>query len=199
MNKIKLSGTIVSEPVFTHEIYGERFYEFQVQSERQSGTIDTLNVMASETLLRANGDNVKIIGEVRTFNIHEEDRNRLHIYVFARDVIDYEEHEENEENYVELDGFICKPPAYRQTPLGREIADVLIACNRPYGKSDYIPTIAWGRNARRVGNMEVGTHIRVEGRMQSREYLKQYGDDTCVDKVAYELSASRIEEVREEE
>lgn len=199
MNKIKLSGTIVSEPVFTHEIYGERFYEFQVQSERQSGTIDTLNVMASETLLRANGDNVKIIGEVRTFNIHEEDRNRLHIYVFARDVIDYEEHEENEENYVELDGFICKPPAYRQTPLGREIADVLIACNRPYGKSDYIPTIAWGRNARRVGKMEVGTHIRVEGRMQSREYLKQYGDGTCVDKVAYELSASRIEEVREEE
>lgn len=197
MNKIALNGMITSEPVFSREIYGEKFYEFEFQSERKSGTIDTLIVLASEIMLRPVGEQAKIIGEIRTYNIHEEDRNRLHICVFARDILDYDS--EYDENFVELDGFICKPPIYRETPLKREIADVLLACNRPYGKSDYVPTIAWGRNARRVGNMEVGTHIRVIGRLQSREYTKRYENGSEELKVAYEVSVSEIKEVKEEE
>lgn len=194
MNNITLSGIINSEPQFSHEVYGEKFYEFKLKSERESEVADELIVTASETLLSdytVLGMPVKIVGEIRTYNVRKEERNRLHIFVFARDILMYDT--DHDENNVELDGYICKPPVYRQTPLGREIADVVIACNRPYGKSDYIPTIAWGRNARRVGNMEVGTHIKVYGRLQSREYVKQYGDGTCEDRVAYELSTSRVE------
>lgn len=199
MNNITLSGIINSEPKFSHEVYGERFFEFQFTTARTSGRFDTLIVVASETLLGDStaGTELTIYGQIRTRNLHESTGNHLSIYVFARDIFPYDENEES--NFVELDGYICKPSAYRQTPLGREICDVLIASNRPYGKSDYIPTIAWGRNARRVDDMEVGTHIKVLGRLQSREYLKQYGDGTCEDRVAYELSVSRIEEVGEDE
>lgn len=200
MNKITLSGVITKEPIFSHEVYGEKFYEFKLKSERKSEVADELIVTASETLISdytVLGMPVKIVGEIRTYNVHNEERNRLHIFVFARDVSMYDT--EHDENNVELDGYICKPPVYRQTPLGRKIAEVMVACNRPYGKSDYIPTVAWERNARRVGDMEVGTYIRVWGRMKSREYTKELEDGSQIRKVAYELSASRIEEVGEEE
>lgn len=203
MNSIRLSGDITKEPIFSHEVYGEKFYEFELCVARQSGVDDCLVCIASETFLDVLDSNkaVSVVGEIRTRNVHSQDgdkeKNHLHIFIFAKNVTEYDTF--CDINDVELDGYICKPPKYRQTPLGREIADVLIACNRPYGKSDYIPTIAWGRNARRVGNMEVGTRIRVDGRLQSREYLKQYGDGTFEDRVAYELSASRVEKVGGEE
>lgn len=200
MNNITLNGIVESEPKFSHEVYGEKFFEFELTVSRQSGYFDTLIVVASETLLSEEttpGCMVKVVGEIRTYNIHKEGRNKLRVYVFARDILLPDV--VNAENHVDLDGYICKPPVYRKTPLGREICDVLIACNRPYGKSDYIPTIAWGRNARRVGAMEVGTHIRIEGRMQSREYVKESEDGSMITKVAYELSVSRLEEVGEEE
>ena len=199
MNSITLSGVITKEPFFTHEVYGERFFELEVSASRKSGTVDTLIVCASETLLPSEcscGDMIKIVGEVRTKNIHMEDgKSRLHIFVFAREIMEYDDGFDT--NFVVMEGFICRDTKYRETPLGREIAEVIVACNRSYGKSDYIPTIVWGRSAKRVGNMEVGTHIRIEGRIQSREYLKQYGDGTCEDRVAYELSVSRLEEVED--
>lgn len=201
MNSITLSGVITKEPIFTHEVYGERFFELEVSASRKSGTVDTLIVCAAETLLPKEcscGDMIKILGEVRTRNIHLEDgKSRLHIFVFAREIMEYDD--DFDTNFVVMEGVICREPKYRETPLGREIAEVMVACNRPYGKSDYIPTVAWGRNARRVGNMEVGTHIRVWGRMQSREYTKELEDGSQIRKVAYELSANRIEEVGEEE
>ena len=200
MNSITLSGVITKEPFFTHEVYGERFFELEVSASRKSGTVDTLIVCASETLLPSEcscGDMIKIVGEVRTKNIHMEDgKSRLHIFVFAREIMEYDD--DFDTNFVVMEGVICREPKYRETPLGREIAVVMVACNRSYGKSDYIPTIVWGRSAKRVGNMEVGTHIRIEGRIQSREYLKQYGDGTCEDRVAYELSVSSIKEVEEQ-
>ena len=200
MNSITLSGVITKEPFFTHEVYGERFFELEVSASRKSGTVDTLIVCASETLLPSEcscGDMIKIVGEVRTKNIHMEDgKSRLHIFVFAREIMEYDD--DFDTNFVVMEGVICREPKYRETPLGREIAEVMVACNRSYGKSDYIPTIVWGRSAKRVGNMEVGTHIRIEGRIQSREYLKQYGDGTCEDRVAYELSVSSIKEVEEQ-
>ena len=198
MNKITLSGIITSTPVFSHEVCGEKFFEFKLKSERKSEVADELIVNASETLLSeytVSGGIVKVVGEIRTYNIHVENGSRLHIYVFAKDIMQYDGYDVNE---VEIDGFICKPPVYRETPKGREITDIVVACNRPYGKSDYIPTIAWGRNARRVGDMVVGTHIIATGRLQSREYLKQYGDGTCEDRVAYDLSVSSIKEVEEQ-
>ena len=199
MNSITLSGVITKEPVFTHEVYGEKFYEFKLKSERKSEVADELIVTASETLLSDYtilGMSVKIVGEIRTYNVHNEERNRLHIFVFARDVSMYDT--EHDENNVELDGYICKPPVYRQTPLGRKIAEVMVACNRPYGKSDYIPTVAWGRNARRVGDMSVADKIHVKGRLQSREYTKHYEDGTEEVKVTYELSANMIELIKDE-
>ena len=195
MNKIILSGVITKEPIFSHEVYGEKFYELELSVARQSGTFDTLIILASETLLMSNdivGAQLKVVGEIRTRNVHEDDKNRVQVFVFAREVLTY--NSTHDENCVELEGYICKQPKYRETPLGREIADVLVACNRAYGKSDYIPTIAWGRNARRTGNMEVSTHIRVAGRLQSRAYEKKLEDGSQITRVAYELSVSKIEE-----
>ena len=200
MNKITLSGVITKEPIFSHEVYGEKFFELEVSSSRKSGTVDTLIVCASETLLSSDnvvGSPIKIVGEIRTRNIHiDDEKRRLHIFVFAREIMEYDD--DFDTNFVVMEGVICREPKYRETPLGREIAEVMVACNRTYGKNDYIPTIVWGRSAKRVGNMEVGTHIRIEGRIQSREYLKQYGDGTCEDRVAYELSVSSIKEVEEQ-
>ena len=200
MNSITLSGVITKEPFFTHEVYGERFFELEVSSSRESGTVDTLIVCASETLLSSDnvvGSPIKIVGEIRTRNIHVDDgKSRLHIFVFAREIMEYDD--DFDTNFVVMEGTICKEPKYRETPLGREIADVMVACNRPYGKSDYIPTVAWGRNARRVGDMSVADQIHVKGRLQSREYTKHYEDGTEEVKVTYELSANMIELIKDE-
>lgn len=203
MNSIRLSGDIAKEPIFSHEVYGEKFYEFELSVARQSGVDDCLVCIASGIFLDVLDSNkaVSVMGEIRTRNVHSQDgdkeKNHLQIFVFVKNVTEYDTF--CDINDVEIDGYICKPTVYRQTPLGREVGDMIIACNRHYGKCDYIPAISWGRNARRVGDMEVGTHISAIGRLQSREYIKDLEDGSQIRRVAYELSVSRIEEVGEEE
>lgn len=207
-NKVTLSGTITEEFKHDHEIYGEGFYTTKLTVERDSGTSDVIPIMVSERLIDVNavwtGRFVRVSGQFRSYNKHEGERNRLILSVFVRGFEEIEfEHEEpgsgNDENLTSLDGYICKKPAYRKTPLGREIADILLAINRPYGKSDYIPCICWGRNARFAGGLEVGTRLQIEGRIQSREYQKRISDDEYETRVVYEVSASKIETVEEED
>ena len=144
------------------------------------------------------GDTMEAIGQFRSYNRHDGIRNHLELYVFVREVRFMKEFTDcTKTNQIFLDGYICKPPVYRRTPLGREIADILLAVNRPYGKSDYIPCISWGRNARYVSGLEVGTRVRTWGRVQSREYVKQLSETECEKRIAYEVSVSRLEEVKD--
>lgn len=197
MNKIILAGLVTEEPIFSHEIYGEKFYRFSISSSRQSGTQDVLPCIASEILKKdiEAGTEVKVCGNIRTRNVHENDKSHLEITVFVKEVLPYEE----DENNVELDGFICKEPTYRETPLGRQVTDLLIASNRSYGKSDYIPTIAWGRMAIKSSELEVATRVKIFGRFQIREYVKRLDDGTEETRVAYELSANRVDVAEESE
>ena len=194
MNKIRLDGKIATEPEFSHECKGEKFYKLFLEVHRKSEVVDTLPCMVPEVFLKdvEVGECVGINGEIRTRNNHSEGKSKLEIYVFVLGVDDYEGHDIN---YVELEGYVCKVPTYRETPLGREIADLTIASNRPYGKSDYIPCIAWGRNAVRMAEIWVGTPISVVGRLQSRIYIKKLDNGETEERTAYELSASRIEVV----
>ena len=166
--------------------------------KRLSDSEDRIPVMGSERLIDVTqdyvGEYIEIHGQFRPYNRHEEKRNRLVLSVFAREVEFVEEEEETlPANQIFLDGYICKPPVYRKTPLGREIADLLMAVNRPYGKSDYIPCICWGRNARYASSFEVGSHVEVYGRIQSREYIKKIGEEQTEKRVAYEVSVNKIE------
>lgn len=202
-NKVTISGEIVSEFAFSHEFYGEKFYTAELSSERTSGKRDTVPIMVSDRIVDVSkewtGQTVKVSGQIRTYNKHEESRTRLLLSVFVREFETPEEAVLYDENTIFLDGFICKEPNYRKTPLGREISDILLAVNRPYGKSDYIPCIVWGRNARFASSLEVGTHIQIWGRLQSWEYQKKIGEDEVETRTAYEVSASRIEVVEETE
>lgn len=193
-NKIELIGTVISIPRFSHSVMGENFNEFALQCGRLSGNDDILPIIISERFgidLKV-GDEVFISGQIRTFNKFDEsvERNRLILSVFARGIEPIYEKTEDK-NVVALHGFLCKNPIYRTTPFGREICDCLIACNRAYQKSDYIPLIIWGRNARMAKDLEVGDEIFVNGRLQSREYIKHFesGDIT---RVAYEVSVSSL-------
>nr|DAJ78248.1 MAG TPA: Single strand binding protein [Bacteriophage sp.] len=204
-NKIELCGVIASTPELNHKNYGENFYGFRLSCSRKSTEKDMLPIIVSDRLVEIKdlqiGKKISVKGQVRTFNKHiSDDKRKLLIMVFARDVREVEEESESApefNNNVKLSGYICKPPVYRVTPKGREIADVLIAVNRMYGKADYIPCITWGRNARYAGNIDVGTRIDVEGRLQSREYTKKLDDGTEEIRTAYEISVSRIEESEE--
>ena len=204
-NKIELCGVIASVPELNHKTYGENFYGFRLSCSRKSTEKDMLPIIVSDRLVEIKdlqvGKKISVKGQVRTFNKHiSDDKRKLLIMVFARDVREIEEEGESApefNNNVKLSGYICKPPVYRVTPKGREIADVLIAVNRTYGKSDYIPCITWGRNARYTGNLDVGTRVDVEGRLQSREYTKKLDDSTEEIRTAYEISVSRIEESEE--
>lgn len=204
-NKIELCGVIASVPELNHKTYGENFYGFRLSCSRKSTEKDMLPIIVSDRLVEIKdlqvGKKISVKGQVRTFNKHiSDDKRKLLIMVFARDVREVEEESESApefNNNVKLSGYICKPPVYRVTPKGREIADVLIAVNRTYGKSDYIPCITWGRNARYTGNLDVGTRVDVEGRLQSREYTKKLDDGTEEIRTAYEISVSRIEESEE--
>lgn len=197
-NQVVVMGTIVSDFVYSHEIFGEGFYMVDVEVERLSDSSDVIPVMISERLLNVDEDYkgymIAVTGQFRSYNRHEEKKNRLILSVFAREVefIDAIE-ESSKSNQIYLDGFICKEPIYRKTPLGREIADLLIAVNRPYGKSDYIPCICWGRNARFASNFTVGSRCAIWGRIQSREYMKKVSDEEAVKRVAYEVSVSKLE------
>ena len=208
-NHIILVGKVTSDKTFSHEVYGERFYIFKIEIPRLSGTSDIIPVTVSERLLPAEelkiGEKVVIKGQFRSYNTYVDNKNRLILTVFAKDLIPEtnftEEQEEwekqNISNEVVLNGYICKAPIYRQTPFKREIADLLLAVNRAYNKSDYIPCIAWGRNARFCQNMEVGTCVKIVGRVQSRIYEKKYEDGTVEERVAYEVSVGSMEIVNE--
>lgn len=197
-NQVSVSGEIVSGFTFSHEVFGEGFYMVDILVRRLSDSADQIPVMISERLIDVSGDYVgeyiRIGGQFRSYNRHEEKKNRLVLSVFAREVEFLDREMENAKtNQIFLDGYICKPPVYRKTPLGREIADLLIAVNRPYGKSDYIPCICWGRNARFASGFEVGGHAQIWGRIQSREYVKKLSETESERRIAYEVSVSKLE------
>ena len=199
-NHLVLIGKIVSEKTYSHEIYGEKFYVFSLEVVRLSSTTDIIPITISERLLTdvdiSIGREIKVEGQFRSYNSYENERNRLILTVFAKEISEVEHSEEEKEeitNTVELVGYICKKPIYRQTPFGREIADVLLAVNRAYNKSDYIPCIAWGRNARFCQNMEIGAEVKITGRVQSRSYEKKHEDGTTETRVAYEVSIASME------
>lgn len=207
-NSLVLMGKVANEKTFSHEIYGEKFYQFSLSVPRLSGNADNIPITISERLFRdediAVGKNVKVNGQFRSYNGYENNKNRLVLTVFVKDIEFLPDGDEVltdkdvVSNEVDLTGFICKPPIYRQTPFGREITDILIAVNRAYNKSDYIPCIAWGRNARFCSKMPVGTEVKVTGRVQSRNYEKKYEDGTVEQRVAYEVSVSNLEVVNGE-
>ena len=203
-NHLVLVGKITDEKRFSHEIYGEKFYIFDLSVPRLSGNADTIPITISERLFKEDeltvGKKIRITGQFRSYNSYENEKNKLILTVFAKD-IEFLANQEEEivaskdlvSNEVVLIGYICKAPIYRQTPFGREIADILLAVNRAYNKSDYIPCITWGRNARYCSKMEVGTEVKVVGRVQSRSYEKKHEDGTVEQKVAYEVSISNLE------
>ena len=197
-NKVCVIGKVVSGFTFSHEVFGEGFYMVDVKCKRLSESYDIIPVMVSERLLDVTADYIGMLicvnGQFRSYNRHEERKNRLVLSVFAREVSFVDELEESSKsNQIYLDGYICKEPVYRKTPLGREIADLLLAVNRPYGKSDYIPCICWGRNARYASGFEVGEHVRIFGRIQSRDYVKKLSETEAETRTAYEVSVSKLE------
>ena len=212
-NYLTLVGKVTGEKKFSHEIYGERFYVFNLTIPRLSGISDIIPITISERLFEdgmlEEGKKLLVKGQFRSYNSYEGERNRLILTVFAKDVKVLEENEEETENEfakkdvvtneVVLRGYNCKKPIYRQTPFGREIADILLAVNRAYNKSDYIPCIAWGRNARFCQNLAVGSQIKLVGRVQSRTYEKKYEDGTVEERVAYEVSVGSLEVIEENE
>lgn len=197
-NKVSVIGEVISEFTFSHEVFGEGFYLVSLAVSRLSDQVDIIPLMISERLLDVTQDyrgrTVEAIGQFRSYNCHEGVKNRLVLSVFVRELNFLEEFTDcTKTNQIYLDGYICKEVIYRKTPLGREIADILLAVNRPYGKSDYIPCIAWGRNARYASGFAVGARVKVWGRVQSREYTKKLNETECEKRVAYEVSVSKME------
>lgn len=205
-NKATLSGELVSNFEFSHEFYGEGFYITMLASERESTVKDIIPIMVSERLVDVKaeweGRFMRVNGQFRSYNKHENGRRHLELSVFVREFEDITEERDfglEDENLISLDGYICKEPKYRETPLGREITDILLAVNRPYGKSDYIPMICWGRNAVYASGLEIGTRLRIDGRIQSREYQKRISDDEYETRTAYEVSIGKLTVVNETE
>jgi single-stranded DNA-binding protein len=191
-NKVTIAGEIVSEYAYSHEAAGEKFYTTVIKSVRLSGTSDLIPVTISERLISPTmndtGVFVEINGEFRSYN--DKENRKLKLSVFAYDISFLED--VRNVNDIGLIGYICKEPLYRTTPLGREITDVMLAVNRAYGKSDYIPCVVWGRNARFVENLAVGTKLKVNGRIQSREYNKKISENEFETRTAFEMSVSRL-------
>ena len=211
-NYLTLVGKVTGEKRFSHEIYGEKFYIFDLVIPRLSGNSDIIPITVSERLIKDDtlqeNKSLLVKGQFRSYNSYENEKNRLILTVFAKDLreVNDEEFEENEmakkdmiTNEVVLIGYMCKKPIYRQTPFGREIADILLAVNRAYNKSDYIPCIAWGRNARFCQNLEVGTQVKLIGRVQSRAYEKKFEDGTSEMRIAYEVSVGSLEVIEEDD
>jgi len=212
-NHLVLVGKVTSEKRFSHEIYGERFYIYDLEVPRLSDTSDFIPITISERIIDEKkmqiGNKIIVKGQFRSYNSYENERNKLILTVFVKDIIFEDEIEvkmqedemlkANVSNEVILTGYICKKPIYRQTPFGREIADILLAVNRAYNKSDYIPSIAWGRTARFCQNLETGTEVKVVGRVQSRNYEKKHEDGTVEQRIAYEVSISSLEVLNEKE
>lgn len=202
-NQVTIAGQIISGFTFNHEVFGENFYLVDITVQRLSSSSDIIPIMISDRLIDIHKDYIDkyviVTGQFRSYNLKEEDRSHLMLSVFVKTIeiieVPDEETFPSLQNCICLDGHVCKQPIYRKTPLGREICDVLLAVNRPYGKSDYIPCICWGRNARYAGNFNIGEHIRIHGRIQSREYVKP--GETEV-RIAYEVSVAKIELIKEE-
>lgn len=192
-NKAYISGKVASEAAFSHETYGEKFYELTIKVPRLSGADDTLPITVSERILPQNltiGSPLHVLGQFRSYNKLVDGKYHLMLTIFVREWLDAPK--SNSSNKIVLAGYVCKKPAFRVTPLRREIADLLLAVNRNYNKSDYIPAIAWGRNAKFVDSLNVGDRVIITGRIQSREYQKKQPDDTYKTLIAYEVSASKI-------
>lgn len=202
-NMVDIVGSIVSHPEFSYEKFGEKFCTFNIVSKRLSGYEDIIPVIVPEWMASDRdyyGRKVKITGQFRSCNRNDRERNRLVLSVHANEIEEIDDDNESlSKNKIRLDGFICKSPIYRETPMGREIADVLLAVNRSYGKSDYIPCLFWGNNAKHVYTLGVGAHIKVYGRIQSREYVKRLSETESETRVAYEVSANRFEVEEEKE
>ena len=198
-NKVTISGEVISEPEFSHEVYNEGFYEFYLKVSRLSIAYDIIPVTISERLMKIGnikvGSKISGYGQFRSYNKLQDGKSKLLLTVFLREIVPYDEFVNP--NLIEITGYVCKEPVFRTTPFNREIADVLLAVNRSYNKSDYLPCIAWVRNARFVKDFVVGDKVVVSGRIQSREYQKKL-DDEVVTRTAYEISLSKIELVREE-
>ena len=197
-NEVELTGTVETDLMFNHEVYGEGFYSFVIRVMRLSDISDLINVTISERLLKdihlVRGDCIRITGQFRSYNNYTDSGNRLMLTVFARDIdTNPDEMSFKNPNSIFLNGFLCKKPVYRTTPFGREITDLLVAVNRAYNKSDYIPCIAWGRNARFAGSLDVGENIKIHGRIQSRDYQKKISETETITKTAYEISISKME------
>ncbi len=197
-NVVTISGRVVSEVEYSHEVYGEGFYSFQLDVPRLSESSDKISVTFSERLVPKEklviGSLLEIEGQFRSYNSYKSESNKLVLTVFAREIVFIEEDKRiKNPNQIYLNGYICKSPIYRMTPFGREITDILVAVNRPYNKSDYIPCIAWGRNARYSQNLSIGDNIKIWGRIQSREYQKKLESGETLTKTAYEVSVSKME------
>lgn len=194
-NTVRLVGTVLGGPVFDHKVYGQAYYMIVMGIMRKSGYEDRIRLIVSERLLGGRspqeGRVLEVHGQIRTYNKEEAGRNKLEIIVFARD-LKYVGKDSEHINEVMLEGYICKAPIRRTSPLGREICDLMVAVNRPYNKSDYIPAIAWGMNAARCESLQVGDKVMVQGRIQSRSYRKTIEDGSQVMKTAYEVSVVRI-------
>ncbi len=200
-NHAQMIGVVETEPEFNHELFGEKFYTFVLKIPRLSGTSDYIKIMISDRLMTDFainvGDKIEVTGQFRSYNSYQNGENRLILTVFAKD-LEFCEEENKNPNSLYLEGFVCKEPVYRTTPFGREITDILLAVNRTYNKSDYIPVIAWGRNARYCRSFNVGDKVRIWGRVQSREYQKKIDEETILTKTAYEVSVNKLEVVGEE-
>ncbi len=197
-NQVTVKGTVATEPVFSHEIYGKKFYMFQLKIQRPSEMTDLLPIIISKNspfFSAINiGNKVCVIGQYRSYNkyVEIEKKAKLILTVYARE-IGFLSEDEQDDSQVILEGFICKNVIYRQTPLGRKIADIMLAVNRNYGQTDYIPCIAWGKDACWAATLNVGTKLKVNGRIQSREYNKKFSDGTQETRVAYEVSINHLE------
>ena len=198
-NQVTLKGKCLTKPQYSHSVMGEGFYEFILAVPRLSDEVDYLPVTISERIIDKMGDlsnEIGIIGQLRSYNKIEDEKSKLILTIFAREIISADEICVS--NQINITGYVCKEPIYRTTPFGREITDVLIAVNRAYNKSDYLPCIAWGRNARFVGDLEIGEKIELSGRIQSRKYCKKVSDSEVITKTAYEVSISTVMALKEE-
>ena len=199
-NIAHICGEVIDGAKLSHQTYGEAFYTFTMGIFRNSGFEDKVKIMMSERLLAtidlAEGMFLEIKGQIRTYNEAVEGRNRLNIVVFVQefsvveDICEYI-------NDIHLEGYICKSPLSRTSPLGRRICDLMLAVNRMYNKSDYIPCIAWGRNAIYSGTLDIGDKISITGRLQSRQYKKRTEDGDVLLKTAYEVSVLKLESLAE--
>lgn len=193
-NTVSLSGKVLTVPKLSHEIYSEKFYEIEIEVKRLSQMADVIPVSVSERLFFEQplsvGQGITVTGQFRSYNKMVDERSKLMLTVFAKEVT--EENLSLNPNTIELKGYICKPPIFRTTPFNREICDLLLAVNRAYNKSDYIPCIVWGRNARFCNTLPVGSLVSVYGRIQSRQYQKKLSEEETVTRTAYEVSVAKI-------